>query len=141
MSLALIDWSTSTIVCKCASYTAQPCQPPISANFSVRIGQHRVHTYLRSVRTIIDRRLETSSKGTLGIASTEELSDLPRNPSDVRLRDLRLCRVKRGHVKVDRRVLGEGVDVDDAPVVAEGGARVLLDDRHGDGILGPQTRV
>ena len=92
--------------------------------------------HLRSVRSIVNGRLETTSQCALGIAAPQQLPDLSRDPLDIGLGDLRLWRVQGGGIEVDARVLGQGVDVDGAPVVAERGVGMLLNDGH----VGQRTR-
>lgn len=78
----------------------------------------------------VDGHLETSAQGALGVAAPEQLSHLAVDGARVGLADFRKGRVQRRHVKVDRRVFGESVNVDGAPGVAERCLRVLLDDGH-----------
>lgn len=79
---------------------------------------------------VVHGHLQTSAQGALGVATPEQLSYLPIDGARVGLADFGQGGVKRGDVEVDGRVLGQGVDVDGAPGVAERCLRVLLDDGH-----------
>lgn len=130
ISLALMLCSTSRIVCKCASYH---CRQPQLLH-AIHLLQHSCDSaaspYLGPVRSIVNRHIQTPPQRTLGIATAQQLPHLPIDLADFRLTNLGLFRTECRGVEVDGGVLGEGIDVDGAPVVAEGGSRVLLDDRH-----------
>ena len=130
ISLALMLCSTSRIVCKCASYHCR--QPQLLHAFQLcrRSRDSAASPYLGPVRSIVYRHIQTPPQRTLGIAPAQQLPHLPIDLTDLGLTDLGLLRTECRGVEVDGGVLGEGVDVDGAPVVAEGGSRVLLDDRH-----------
>lgn len=127
MSLALILCSTSRIVCKCASYHSVSPGHPFKITSS---------PYLGPLRSIIDRHVQTPPQRTLGIASTQKLPHLAVDLADLGLADLGLFGAECGGVEVDGGILGEGIDVDGAPGVAEGGAGVLLDNGHCGGVGG-----
>ena len=84
--------------------------------------------YLCSIRPIVHGHVEATPQRTLGVAAPEQLPDLAGELANLGLADLGLRGVERRGVEVDARVLGEGVDVDGAPGVAQRGAGVLLDD-------------
>lgn len=127
ISLALMDWRTSTIVCRCASYAKGPIvsnTPPPNRTY------HAAFPHLCSICSVIDRCLEATPQSAFGIAAPQQLPNLTGNSPHIGFGDLRLRRTKGRSVEVDAGVLGEGVNVDGAPVVAERGVRVLLDDGH-----------
>lgn len=79
---------------------------------------------------MVHGHIKAAPQCALGVASPEQLPDLAGELSDLGLADLRLRGAEGGGVEVDARVLGEGIDVDGAPGIAQRGASVLLDDGH-----------
>ena len=79
----------------------------------------------------IRRVLQRAPQGALGIAAAQQLPDLLAQGHDLGVRDGREGGVQCGRVEVGGRVRVEGIDVDGAPVLREGGRGVVLDDGHG----------
>lgn len=97
-------------------------------------------SYLGCIGPVVYWRLQAPAESSLGVAAAQQLPDLARQSAHVGFGNLGLRGVQGRGVKVEARVLGQGVNVDCAPGIAERGARVLLDDGHGCGGGGGQGR-
>jgi hypothetical protein len=85
-------------------------------------------TNLGSVVAVIDGCLQAPSQCALGITSSQKLSDLSIKLSHFGFSDLGLWGVEGRDIEVETGVLGQGINVDRSPSVAQRGVGVLLND-------------
>lgn len=76
---------------------------------------------------------QSAAQRPLGVSAAQQLPHLLADGADLRLGDGRKGRVQGRDIEILRGFGVEGVNVDCAPVVGEGGRGDLLDNGHGGG--------